>query len=139
MFTTSRGSTTSERVRLRALTEADVPVIAQWWNTPDIALFNDRMLVQKPQSVIEEMIRGWSENRSGGGFGYAVEAEGQLAGHASVYGYNARGIRAYEKAGFVVEGRRRASVLHQGRWFDDVSMGILAEEYLTRHRNPKAP
>ena len=39
--------------------------------------------------------------------------------------FNPAGIRAYEKAGFVEEGRLRESVLHDGRWYDEVLMSIL--------------
>ncbi len=38
----------------------------------------------------------------------------------SVAPFNLAGIRAYEKAGFVEEGHHRESVLHDGRWYDEV-------------------
>jgi RimJ/RimL family protein N-acetyltransferase len=47
----------------------------------------------------------------------------------SVYGYNARGIRSYEKAGFVYEGRLRGAVLRDGERADEVCMGVLREEW----------
>lgn len=40
--------------------------------------------------------------------------------------FNPRARRAYEKAGFTVEGRRRAALLWDGARVDVVSMGILA-------------
>ncbi len=43
--------------------------------------------------------------------------------------FNPAGIRAYEKAGFVEEGRHRQSVLHDGRWYDEVLMSILDHEW----------
>jgi RimJ/RimL family protein N-acetyltransferase len=46
--------------------------------------------------------------------------------------FNPAGIRAYEKAGFVEEGRRRESVLHDGRWHDEVLMSILDREWVPR-------
>jgi RimJ/RimL family protein N-acetyltransferase len=46
-----------------------------------------------------------------------------------VYAYNSRGIRSYEKAGFVVEGRARQVVQREGRRWDEVSMGILRQEW----------
>ena len=49
--------------------------------------------------------------------------------------YNPAGIRAYEKAGFVEEGRHRESVLHDGRWYDEVLMSILDREWAAR-RSP---
>ena len=53
----------------------------------------------------------------------------------SVAPYNPAGIRAYEKAGFVEEGRHRESVLHDGRWYDEVLMSILDREWAAR-RSP---
>jgi RimJ/RimL family protein N-acetyltransferase len=46
--------------------------------------------------------------------------------------YNVAGIRAYQKAGFVEEGRRREIVLHDGRWYDEVLMAILDHEWAAR-------
>jgi RimJ/RimL family protein N-acetyltransferase len=46
--------------------------------------------------------------------------------------FNQAGIRAYEKAGLTVEGRRRESVLHDGRWYDDVLMSVLEDEWAAR-------
>ena len=53
----------------------------------------------------------------------------------SVISFNLGGIRAYEKAGFIEEGRHRESVLHDGRWYDDVLMSILDHEWAAR-RSP---
>jgi len=47
----------------------------------------------------------------------------------SVLATNARAIRAYEKTGFVVEGRTRHTTRYDGEWLDDVFMGILREEW----------
>lgn len=46
--------------------------------------------------------------------------------------FNSAGVRAYEKAGFVQEGRRREVVLHDGRWYDEVLMAILDHEWAAR-------
>jgi RimJ/RimL family protein N-acetyltransferase len=43
--------------------------------------------------------------------------------------YNQAGLRAYEKAGFVQEGRHREAVLHDGRWYDEILMSILDHEW----------
>jgi RimJ/RimL family protein N-acetyltransferase len=53
----------------------------------------------------------------------------------SVAPFNPAGIRAYQKAGFVEEGRYRESVLHDGRWYDAVLMSILDHEWAAR-RSP---
>ena len=46
--------------------------------------------------------------------------------------FNPAGIRAYEKAGFTEEGRLRESVLHDGRWYDQVLLSILDHEWAAR-------
>ena len=46
-----------------------------------------------------------------------------------VAAFNMAGVRAYEKAGFVEEGRHRESVWHDGRWYDEVMMSILDHEW----------
>ena len=45
-----------------------------------------------------------------------------------VLAYNHRAIRAYEKCGFVVEGREREAAFVNGEWHDDVIMGLLDRE-----------
>ncbi len=47
----------------------------------------------------------------------------------NVFEYNPRAMRAYEKAGFRVEGRVRGALQRNGRRWDLVFMGILAEEW----------
>ena len=48
-----------------------------------------------------------------------------------VLAYNTRAIRAYEKCGFVREGRERETAFVNGAWHDDIMMGLLATEYRT--------
>jgi RimJ/RimL family protein N-acetyltransferase len=47
-----------------------------------------------------------------------------------VFEYNQRGVRSYEKAGFVAEGRARGVMLREGRRWDVLFMGILREDWL---------
>src|SRR5215472_5916942 len=47
-----------------------------------------------------------------------------------VVDYNLRAIGAYQKCGFVIEGREREAALVDGDWHDDVMMAILDREYL---------
>lgn len=74
------------------------------------------------------------------GKGIGSEAIRLLTGHAfmemklhrigiRVLAYNTRAIRAYEKCGFVVEGRERETAFVNGMWHDDLMMGLLATEY----------
>ena len=52
----------------------------------------------------------------------------------SVAPFNPAGIRAYEKAGFAEEGRRREAVWHDGRWYDEVLMSVLDHEWAARRQ-----
>jgi RimJ/RimL family protein N-acetyltransferase len=56
----------------------------------------------------------------------------------NVFEYNSRGIRAYEKIGFKVEGRKRKALLRDGQRWDVIYMGILKEEWLTIKRGGEA-
>ena len=73
------------------------------------------------------------------GQGYGTEATAAVVGHAfddlgvhrvalEVFDFNPRARRAYEKAGFTVEGRQRDALLWDGAWADSLSMGILARD-----------
>ncbi len=42
-----------------------------------------------------------------------------------VYIDNARGIKLYEKMGFVIEGRLRNSIIRNGKYVDDYHMGLI--------------
>ena len=67
--------------------------------------------------------------------GYGFREMGLHRIQLSVAPFNPAGIRAYQKAGFVEEGRQRESVLHDGRWYDEVLMSILDHEWAAR-RSP---
>jgi RimJ/RimL family protein N-acetyltransferase len=47
----------------------------------------------------------------------------------SVFEYNPRAIRSYEKTGFHHEGRLRGALLRDGKRWDMLYMGILAEDW----------
>ncbi|MBR0838806.1 GNAT family N-acetyltransferase [Bradyrhizobium liaoningense] len=46
-----------------------------------------------------------------------------------VLAYNHRAIRAYQKCGFLVEGRERESAWVNDHWHDDLIMGLLDREF----------
>ena len=50
----------------------------------------------------------------------------------SVFSFNTRAIRAYEKVGFRHEGRLREAIRRDGSFWDEIQMGILREEWLGR-------
>jgi len=45
-----------------------------------------------------------------------------------VYGFNERAIRHAERAGFVLEGRKRRAYERQGEWVDGVLFGLTRED-----------
>jgi RimJ/RimL family protein N-acetyltransferase len=88
--------------------------------------------------------------RDGWGRGLGTEATELMVGHAfeglglhrvglAVFSYNERAIRAYEKAGFQVEGRLRDAILREGRYYDEVQMGVLESEWSARRPTGAMP
>jgi RimJ/RimL family protein N-acetyltransferase len=88
--------------------------------------------------------------RDAWGRGLGTEATELMLAHAferlalhrvglTVFSYNLRAIRAYKKAGFRVEGRLRDAIQRDGRYFDEVQMGILADEWLERRDGSPDP
>lgn len=53
----------------------------------------------------------------------------------TVFEYNPRAIRSYEKAGFCHEGRLRKVIRKEGQRWDVLYMGILREEWMERNMN----
>lgn len=51
----------------------------------------------------------------------------------SVFEYNPRGIRSYEKAGFQHEGRLRGALLRDGKRWDMLYMGILRDDWMVKN------
>lgn len=81
--------------------------------------------------------------RNAWGLGYGTEATELMLRHAferlglhrvglSVFEFNDRARRSYEKAGFVLEGRLRQAIARDGRWWDELQMGAIRDEWLTR-------
>ncbi|MGW6277537.1 GNAT family N-acetyltransferase [Kribbella sp. NPDC055071] len=62
--------------------------------------------------------------------GYGLEEVGLHRISLGVYAFNPRAQRAYEKAGFVVEGRLRDALLWDGEWVDEIVMSVLATDWL---------
>ena len=50
----------------------------------------------------------------------------------SVYSYNERARALYRKLGFRLEGLKRKAVYYKGRYYDELIMGILKEDWLTK-------
>ena len=78
--------------------------------------------------------------RDAWGHGYGSEATQLMIDHAFgtlglhrialfVFEFNERAIRAYQRCGFVIEGRSRESVWRDGRWWDELAMSILNSDW----------
>ena len=74
------------------------------------------------------------------GHGYGTEATQLIVGHAfdalglhrvglTVFAFNERAIRSYRSVGFVIEGRAREAIWREGRWWDEIAMSILADDW----------
>jgi RimJ/RimL family protein N-acetyltransferase len=60
---------------------------------------------------------------------YAFHELGAHKVELETWAYNSRAERAYEKAGFVREGIRRAAVFHNGEFHDAILMGVISEDW----------
>src|SRR3954471_19942571 len=76
------------------------------------------------------------------GKGYGTEATQLMVDHAFgtlglhrvslyVFEFNERAIRAYQRCGFVIEGRARESIWRDGRWWDELMMSVLMARQTT--------
>ena len=81
------------------------------------------------------------------GRGYGTEATELMLQHAftrlglhrialSVFEFNERAIRSYEKSGFIIEGRAREAIWRDGRFWDEIAMSVLEPEWSARHGRP---
>lgn len=81
------------------------------------------------------------------GKGYGTEAMQLLLRYAfaelnlqrvslTVFGYNPRGLRSYQKCGFQEEGRARQYLRRGGERYDMIYMGVLREDWLARQPQP---
>jgi RimJ/RimL family protein N-acetyltransferase len=70
--------------------------------------------------------------------GYAFRQVGLRRVSLTVFEYNPRAIRTYEKAGFQHEGRLRQALNRDGRRWDLLFMGILREEWEERQKDQEA-
>jgi RimJ/RimL family protein N-acetyltransferase len=86
----------------------------------------------------------------GRGAGLGSEATRLLVGHAfdtlglhrvtlTVFAFNPRAHRVYEKAGFREEGRAREAFRYDGVWYDDIHMAQLASEWRSRNQASGTP
>ena len=85
------------------------------------------------------------------GQGFGTEATSLMMDHAFgtlglhrvglfVFEFNERAIRAYQRVGFVLEGRARQSIRRDGTWWDELAMSMLDTDWqrLRAERGPAA-
>lgn len=74
------------------------------------------------------------------GHGYGSEATRLMVDHAfgslglhrvalTVFAFNERAIRAYQRVGFVTEGSAREAIWRDGRWWDELHMSVLEPDW----------
>ena len=84
------------------------------------------------------------------GQGYGTEATALMVDHAfgtlglhrvalAVFEFNERAIRAYRRVGFRIEGRAREAIRRDGRWWDEIQMSLLADDWLAARAREREP
>jgi RimJ/RimL family protein N-acetyltransferase len=60
---------------------------------------------------------------------WAFERLGLHRVQVRAFGWNARAVELYKRLGFKEEGRWREALWHEGKWWDDVQLSILEDEW----------
>lgn len=83
-----RGVLRGELVSLRPLQDDDVALLERWWNDPENAALQQRVVRPQPAASFTDIVRGWSANATGSGVGFTVVDLGDtsVAGHATLFG-----------------------------------------------------
>lgn len=79
-------------------------------------------------------------NKNDWGKGYGTDATKTILNYAfqklklhrvelNVYEYNTRAIRLYKKLGFKIEGTRRDRCFYKGKFYNEISMSMLRNEW----------
>lgn len=77
-----------DRVRLRPLSEADLPDLETWWAEPTLAVLQQDVVRPRPSGSVVDQFRLWSANDSYGSAGFCVTRrdDGALLGHVTLFG-----------------------------------------------------
>ncbi|KTR40389.1 hypothetical protein NS263_07960 [Curtobacterium oceanosedimentum] len=77
-----------DRVRFRALEDADLPDLVRWWRDPEWAVLQQILVRPRPEEPVVEMLRSWSKSERSGDVGFSVvdRASGELVGHVTLFG-----------------------------------------------------
>lgn len=49
-----------------------------------------------------------------------------------VYSFNERAIKSYKKNGYIIEENLRQSIFRNGKYHDEIIMGLLREDYFKK-------
>ena len=123
---------------LHLVVEAEGEIIGQ------VSLKNDENLPSRAATFgiligAGHIGRGYGTEASVVLLNYAFAVLGYHKVNLDLFEYNARALALYEKLGFVHEGRRRENHWSRGRFWDDILMGITAEEWWAKHGPPPRP
>ncbi len=77
-----------ERIRLRALEDADLPDLVRWWRDPEWAILQQLTVRPRPEADVAEQFRTCSASYAAGDVGFCVadRISGRLVGHVTLYG-----------------------------------------------------
>lgn len=81
----------SEHIRLRELQDDDLPILTQWWNSPEFMALQGSLVLPHPGTEAAELFKGRSLNRgTTDGVGLCITLpDDTLIGHTALYNYNA--------------------------------------------------
>ncbi|WP_313814438.1 GNAT family protein [Glutamicibacter sp.] len=81
----------SEHIRLRELQEEDLPILTQWWNSPEFMALQGSLVLPHPGAEAAELFKGRSLNRgTTDGVGLCITLpDDTLIGHTALYNYHA--------------------------------------------------
>nr|WP_275889541.1 GNAT family protein [Nakamurella flavida] len=133
-----------EAVRRWLATRADQHDRADWavLRRTDSAFLGEAVLNELDPENASVNFRIWLSGPSVGR-GYGTQATALVRDHAfavglhrialTVFAFNPRARRVYEKCGFVVEGRRRDVLWADGAWHDELVMSVLVGDRKQEH------
>lgn len=124
--------------RLHLVIETEGEVIGQ------VSLNNDENLPSRAATFgillgAGHLDRGYGTEASMLLLNYAFAVLGYHKINLDLFEYNVLAQAMYENLGFLHEGRRRENHWSRGRFWDDILMGITAEEWWAKHGPPTEP
>ena len=116
----------------------DLGFVIETLDDPPTLVGNLGLFGARPKDRCATIAIGLGREHVGRGYGtdamrvivdYGFREMGLHRIQLDVWSFNLAAVRAYSKAGFVEEGRRRESFWHDGQWYDAVMMSVLEHEW----------